>query len=76
MSTIERGYCLRGDDCPFDHGSDRIMIEDPMGGFAGTRQYTQPNVMPLPARPPGSAGPQFQSSYSNAMGMRPMGYGV
>lgn len=24
----ERGYCLRGDACPFDHGVDRIVVDD------------------------------------------------
>ncbi|KAJ3173717.1 hypothetical protein HDU88_002806 [Geranomyces variabilis] len=29
----ERGYCLRGDACPYDHGVDRIVVDDlPMVG--------------------------------------------
>ena len=24
----ERGYCLRGDLCPLDHGANRIVVED------------------------------------------------
>ncbi|KAJ3161707.1 hypothetical protein HDU86_006477 [Geranomyces michiganensis] len=29
----ERGYCLRGDACPYDHGLDRIVVDDlPMVG--------------------------------------------
>ncbi|KAJ3013196.1 RNA-binding protein 27, partial [Thoreauomyces humboldtii] len=29
----EQGYCLRGDECPFDHGLDRIVVDDlPMVG--------------------------------------------
>ncbi|KAI9263780.1 hypothetical protein BY458DRAFT_587720 [Sporodiniella umbellata] len=25
---IEKGYCMSGDTCPFDHGRDRIIVED------------------------------------------------
>lgn len=25
----EKGYCLRGDACPYDHGNDRIVVNDP-----------------------------------------------
>ncbi|KAJ1557810.1 RNA-binding protein 27, partial [Nowakowskiella sp. JEL0078] len=24
----EKGYCLRGDSCPYDHGTDRIVVDD------------------------------------------------
>ncbi|CAJ0759580.1 9315_t:CDS:2, partial [Entrophospora sp. SA101] len=24
----EKGYCMRGDLCPFDHGADRIVVDD------------------------------------------------
>ncbi|TPX30309.1 hypothetical protein SmJEL517_g06107 [Synchytrium microbalum] len=41
----ERGYCLRGDDCPFDHGADRIVMEDPMALFPSSQQ---PMMPPMP----------------------------
>ncbi|KAI9277388.1 hypothetical protein BY458DRAFT_585363 [Sporodiniella umbellata] len=25
---IEKGFCMKGDVCPFDHGRDRIIVED------------------------------------------------
>ncbi|KAG0744708.1 hypothetical protein G6F57_007813 [Rhizopus arrhizus] len=25
---IEKGYCMKGDVCPYDHGRDRIIVED------------------------------------------------
>ncbi|KAG9325800.1 hypothetical protein KVV02_005724 [Mortierella alpina] len=38
----EKGFCLRGDDCPYDHGEDRIVVDDMqrvpfdmMGGLPG-----------------------------------------
>lgn len=24
----ERGYCMRGDMCPYDHGADRIVVDE------------------------------------------------
>ncbi|KAG0036259.1 hypothetical protein BGZ82_004477 [Podila clonocystis] len=27
-STIEKGFCMRGDLCPYDHGEDRIVVDD------------------------------------------------
>ncbi|KAJ8688500.1 hypothetical protein QAD02_024295 [Eretmocerus hayati] len=48
----EKGYCMRGDLCPYDHGSDPVVLEDvaltqvltygPHGGQAG------PGGMPVP----------------------------
>ncbi|KAI9499232.1 hypothetical protein BDB00DRAFT_795946 [Zychaea mexicana] len=35
----ERGYCTRGDMCPYDHGADRIVVDD--GSFSTP---TFPNV--------------------------------
>ncbi|KAK9701193.1 hypothetical protein K7432_011827 [Basidiobolus ranarum] len=26
----EKGYCMRGDLCPYDHGVDRIVVDDPV----------------------------------------------
>ncbi|KAG9305945.1 hypothetical protein G9A89_016598 [Geosiphon pyriformis] len=58
----EKGYCMRGDLCPFDHGVDRIVVDDvplnrpfdiipPIGGapMAGNVGMMGPGV---PGRPP------------------------
>ena len=41
----EKGFCLRGDLCKFDHGSDAVVLED-AGGKVGPRPsrivYTSP----------------------------------
>ncbi|XP_067116579.1 RNA-binding protein 26 isoform X1 [Osmerus mordax] len=39
----EKGFCMRGDMCPFDHGSDPVVVED----------VNLPNMLPFPG-PPGS----------------------
>lgn len=28
VSFPEKGFCMRGDMCPFDHGSDPVVVED------------------------------------------------
>lgn len=25
---IEKGYCMKGDSCPYDHGSDALILDD------------------------------------------------
>ncbi|KAI8384722.1 uncharacterized protein BYT42DRAFT_563451 [Radiomyces spectabilis] len=30
----ERGFCTRGDMCPYDHGADRIIIDEPTAPFS------------------------------------------
>ncbi|KAM8975428.1 RNA-binding protein 26 isoform 2-T2 [Pelodytes ibericus] len=39
----EKGFCMRGDMCPFDHGSDPVVVED----------VNLPGILPFPAQPPG-----------------------
>ncbi|KAG2174857.1 hypothetical protein INT43_005919 [Umbelopsis isabellina] len=41
----ERGYCMRGDSCPYDHGTDRIILDDRAlkGQFGG---HASPGGMP------------------------------
>ncbi|KAG8225803.1 hypothetical protein J437_LFUL005610, partial [Ladona fulva] len=61
----EKGYCMRGDLCPYDHGNDPVVLEDvslsrvlAFGGAAGTRVPPQhppplpPNTPPHPPPPP------------------------
>uniref|UniRef100_A0A8C5AD11 RNA binding motif protein 26 n=1 Tax=Gadus morhua TaxID=8049 RepID=A0A8C5AD11_GADMO len=41
----EKGFCMRGDMCPFDHGSDPVVVED----------VNLPNILPFqppPSQPP------------------------
>eukprot|EP00850_Spirogloea_muscicola_P023521 SM000363S13645 [mRNA] locus=s363:53475:60276:- [translate_table: standard] len=51
----ERGFCLRGDLCPMDHGTNHIIVED-------MQQFNLPGALPVPqhgheARPgPGRPG--------------------
>ncbi|KAM9321550.1 LOW QUALITY PROTEIN: RNA-binding protein 26 [Gastrophryne carolinensis] len=43
----EKGFCMRGDMCPFDHGSDPVVVED----------VNLPGILPFPAQPPVVDGP-------------------
>ncbi|XP_018103484.1 RNA-binding protein 26 isoform X1 [Xenopus laevis] len=43
----EKGFCMRGDMCPFDHGSDPVVVED----------VNLPGILPFPAPPPVLEGP-------------------
>ncbi|MGH0140263.1 UNVERIFIED_CONTAM: hypothetical protein FKN15_051412 [Acipenser sinensis] len=43
----EKGFCMRGDMCPFDHGSDPVVVED----------VNLPGMLPFPAQPPPVEGP-------------------
>lgn len=44
----EKGFCMRGDMCPFDHGSDPVVVED----------VNLPNMLPFQPPPiPGVDGP-------------------
>ncbi|KAI8994889.1 hypothetical protein BDB01DRAFT_774444 [Pilobolus umbonatus] len=31
----EKGFCMRGDMCPYDHGMDRIVVDDNVNPFPG-----------------------------------------
>lgn len=37
----EKGFCMRGDMCPFDHGSDPVVVED----------VNLPSILPFPPAP-------------------------
>ncbi|XP_043928850.1 RNA-binding protein 26 isoform X2 [Protopterus annectens] len=43
----EKGFCMRGDMCPFDHGSDPVVVE----------KVTLPGMLPFPTQPPVVEGP-------------------
>ncbi|XP_015219110.2 RNA-binding protein 26 isoform X3 [Lepisosteus oculatus] len=38
----EKGFCMRGDMCPFDHGSDPVVVED----------VNLPGILPFQGQPP------------------------
>ena len=42
----EKGFCLKGDQCKFDHGTDALVLED---AAAGIVPYQPANVPPPPA---------------------------
>jgi len=47
-SLPEKGFCMRGDMCPFDHGSDPVVVED----------VNLPNMLPFQPPPiPGGEAP-------------------
>ncbi|GAA5807906.1 hypothetical protein MFLAVUS_001286 [Mucor flavus] len=31
----EKGFCMRGDMCPYDHGMDRIIVDENVGAYPG-----------------------------------------
>ncbi|NP_001089821.1 uncharacterized protein LOC734886 [Xenopus laevis] len=43
----EKGFCMRGEMCPFDHGSDPVVVED----------VNLSGILPFPAQPPVVEGP-------------------
>ena len=47
----ERGYCMLGDSCPYDHGSDPVVLEPTYGSIHPPLQVPLP-PMPLIAPPP------------------------
>lgn len=51
---IEKGFCMRGELCPFDHGNDPVVVQDVLPpGILGF-----PDGQPIPpATLPGTAGP-------------------
>ncbi|EEC01761.1 RNA recognition rrm/rnp domain, putative [Ixodes scapularis] len=56
----ERGYCMRGDYCPFDHGNDPLIVEDVSVlrfGLSGPPPPPPPPP-PAPALPPQPSLPQ------------------
>lgn len=42
--VAEKGFCMLGDLCPYDHGMDPVVVED----------IGIPNVLPFPPVPPGN----------------------
>ncbi|KAG2185106.1 hypothetical protein INT44_001896 [Umbelopsis vinacea] len=57
----ERGYCMRGDLCPYDHGTDRIIVND------RALKTPFPGNAPGPI-PPNIGRPQFYPAPNNFAG--------
>ncbi|XP_078086822.1 RNA-binding protein 27 isoform X4 [Mustelus asterias] len=49
-TSREKGFCMRGDLCLFDHGNDPLIVED----------VTLPGMIPFPPPPPGLPPPGHQ----------------
>ena len=52
----EKGFCLRGDMCKFDHGNDAVVLEDSRGYQPGMPGMTEPYVPGLPGMPGAGGG--------------------
>ena len=66
----EKGFCLRGDMCKFDHGSDAVVLEDSLGYQPG---LPGPGFDPYVPGIPGS-GPGGISYPPPVMSVPPPGY--
>ena len=66
----EKGFCLRGDMCKFDHGSDAVVLEDSLGYQPG---LPGPGFDPYVPGVPGS-GPSGISYPPPVMSVPPPGY--
>ncbi|KAI9476019.1 MAG: hypothetical protein EXX96DRAFT_575465 [Benjaminiella poitrasii] len=49
----EKGFCMRGDLCPYDHGVDRIIVDESATPFSGNPFPNNGNMPPM-----GPGGPQ------------------
>lgn len=58
----ERGYCLRGDLCPMEHGANRIVVED----VQGLSQFNLPLTLPS-----GRGGMTFSSMSVSTSSLSP-----
>ncbi len=54
LYKTERGFCLRGDQCPYDHGADRIVVDEMLrnGQMPPMAPGQLPPMMMMGARPP------------------------
>ncbi|KAF7732821.1 hypothetical protein EC973_000097 [Apophysomyces ossiformis] len=68
----ERGFCMRGDACPYDHGEDRIVVEDGLhhlAGMGGPMAMPPQHVMAPPAfyPMPHNAHTAYDPEYATAI---------
>uniref|UniRef100_A0A5S6QP98 C3H1-type domain-containing protein n=1 Tax=Trichuris muris TaxID=70415 RepID=A0A5S6QP98_TRIMR len=60
----EKGYCMLGDNCPFDHGPDPVVVED----------FPLPNIMPHPEMATRSVKPAVVAAPPPNFSIPPPGY--
>ncbi|KAK3920131.1 Zinc finger protein swm [Frankliniella fusca] len=65
----EKGYCMRGDLCPYDHGTDPVVLEDV--SLSQVLHPTQPG-----SGPPGSGVPSEIGGLQSTIAVAPSGPGV
>ena len=56
----EKGYCLRGGLCPYDHGVDPVVVEE--SSLSSVLQAAQTPVIPPPHLPPPTGTPVFSAA--------------
>ncbi|XP_034233762.1 zinc finger protein swm isoform X2 [Thrips palmi] len=69
----EKGYCMRGDLCPYDHGSDPVVLEDV--SLSRVLPYEGGPAQPG-AGPPGSGVPNDIGGLQSTIAVAPSGPGV
>ncbi|XP_071057172.1 zinc finger protein swm [Onthophagus taurus] len=69
----EKGYCMRGEMCPFDHGVDPVVLED--STLSSVLTTYAPNGAPVPVdvAPGGLLPPVMPPSHPMMHGMPPRG---
>ncbi|XP_043219618.1 RNA-binding protein 26-like isoform X1 [Amphibalanus amphitrite] len=55
----EKGYCMRGDQCPYDHGLDPVILNDVSLPLPDALKYTQPPPASVVCAPPVTVPPHF-----------------
>lgn len=57
---VEKGYCMRGDLCPYDHGTDPVVLEDVALSRVltfGPHTAQTPGTVPVTTVPESTQGP-------------------
>ncbi|XP_026278261.1 zinc finger protein swm isoform X2 [Frankliniella occidentalis] len=65
----EKGYCMRGDLCPYDHGTDPVVLEDV--SLSQVLHPSQPG-----SGPPGSGVPSEIGGLQSTIAVAPSGPGI
>ncbi|KAL5011442.1 hypothetical protein ScPMuIL_009993 [Solemya velum] len=68
----EKGYCMRGDFCPFDHGLDPVVVEDVAIRNVIPNFPHEPPPPGVPGPPPRPSGPPLPKFMPPAPGMPPL----
>lgn len=63
----EKGFCMRGDMCPYDHGMDRIIVDESVGGPFPAGPFPNNGMPPMgrggPGQPPFFGMPGVPDAY-------------